>query len=163
MNATEAVRELAAHLYREHGHLTASMLLDAARDPSSPAHDAFEWDDSTAAEAYRLEQSRRYLRLVKVEGRPLFHVPAFVEADHVRRLLHEEGQYRIALDIQRGTNDFEAALSALINRVQSVQKSLDEFLTTAGEARPEHQAQAETIRSRWNMFRDALTGENAPS
>jgi len=49
------------------GNATPQALLDAARDPASPAHKWFEWDDTKAAEQYRLVQARYYLRSITVE------------------------------------------------------------------------------------------------
>lgn len=47
-------------------------LVNDARPLSSPIHDYFEWDDAEAAEAYRREQARYYLRsiCIKAEGLP---------------------------------------------------------------------------------------------
>ena len=42
--------------------LTAQNLLDANRDADAPLHDAFEWDDTAAAEAYRLNQAAHIIR-----------------------------------------------------------------------------------------------------
>lgn len=44
--------------------VTPESLLAAARKKRSPIHDLFEWDDEVAAEAYRLEQARYFLRSV---------------------------------------------------------------------------------------------------
>lgn len=41
-------------------------VVDSARSISSPLHPFFEWDDSKAAEAYRKQQARLYLRCIKV-------------------------------------------------------------------------------------------------
>ena len=46
------------------GPISPQMVLDRARDESSPLHDCFEWNDTTAAEKYRLVQARVLLRLV---------------------------------------------------------------------------------------------------
>jgi hypothetical protein len=48
------------------GRLTASQTVDAARDPSSPIHDEFIWDDSVAAAKYRLIRARALIRSIKV-------------------------------------------------------------------------------------------------
>lgn len=48
------------------GRLEARDVLEAARDESSPLHTCFEWDDSTAAEVYRLDQARRICREIHV-------------------------------------------------------------------------------------------------
>lgn len=44
--------------------VTPETLLAEARKKRSPIHDLFEWDDQVAAEAYRLEQARYFLRSV---------------------------------------------------------------------------------------------------
>lgn len=49
------------------GDASPQALLDAARDPASPAHKWFEWDDAKAGEQYRLIQARYYLRSITVE------------------------------------------------------------------------------------------------
>lgn len=46
--------------------LSASDLVDDARHESSPLHVMFEWDDSVAAEAYRIDQAEGVIRRVKV-------------------------------------------------------------------------------------------------
>ena len=49
------------------GRITAHAVLDAARPESSPIHDCFDWNDSEAAEKWRLEQARELIRRVKIE------------------------------------------------------------------------------------------------
>lgn len=56
-------------LESQHGALTPEIVLDEARKKTSPLHDAFEWDDTEAANRWRLEQARHLiiqLRIVKV-------------------------------------------------------------------------------------------------
>ena len=48
------------------GRLTSEEVLRSARDPDCPLHPAFEWDDTAAAEAYRLEQARYLIRSIEV-------------------------------------------------------------------------------------------------
>lgn len=50
-------------LVKQYGDVTAERVLDSARPKNSPLHDEFTWDDSAAAEAYRLEEARRLIRL----------------------------------------------------------------------------------------------------
>ncbi len=45
----------------------ARKVLEHARDPRSPLHKYFEWDDNKAAEAYRLEQAGRLVAFVTIE------------------------------------------------------------------------------------------------
>lgn len=48
------------------GVLTAGIVLFAAQKVRSPLHKQFEWDDTAAAEEYRLTQARSMLRSVEV-------------------------------------------------------------------------------------------------
>lgn len=71
MVAPEAIEEtvlqqdVEARLRRlqdRHGRITPRSVVDDARNPESPLHGFFEWDDSKAAEAYRLDQARALIR-----------------------------------------------------------------------------------------------------
>lgn len=55
-----AVRELAS------GKLTARDVLERARDPDSALHRYFEWDDSEAAEKFRLIQAHGLIKRARV-------------------------------------------------------------------------------------------------
>jgi len=56
----------------EHGTLTPALVVDLARDPEHPLHSRFEWDDSVAAEKWRLEQAGQLLRVTykPIPGKP---------------------------------------------------------------------------------------------
>lgn len=47
----------------EFGTLTPELVVDVARDPEHPLHTRFEWDDSIAAEKWRLTQAGEILRV----------------------------------------------------------------------------------------------------
>lgn len=57
-------------IHDEHGSLTAALVVDVARDPDHPLHARFEWDDTVAAEKWRLEQAGQLLRVVKLPPNP---------------------------------------------------------------------------------------------
>ena len=48
------------------GQLTPSAVIGEARKPESLLHPLFDWDDASAAEAYRLDQARTVIRSVHV-------------------------------------------------------------------------------------------------
>lgn len=62
---TDEVRNALADLERK-GRLTADEVVSAARDPASPLHRHFDWDNDVAADSWRIEQARRLIRGVKV-------------------------------------------------------------------------------------------------
>jgi len=48
------------------GRLTPESVIAKARNPKSPLHDRFEWDNSAAAHQHRLQQARGLIRSVMV-------------------------------------------------------------------------------------------------
>ena len=53
-------------LEKIHGEITPRIVLDDARDENAVLHPCFEWDDSKAAEAYRLNQAGMMIRALVV-------------------------------------------------------------------------------------------------
>lgn len=67
---TESMTQVAAALRALEsaaGRLAPADVVEAARDPQSPLHSHFEWDDTDAARKYRLDQARTLIRSVKIE------------------------------------------------------------------------------------------------
>ena len=56
-------------IYDAHGKLTPKIVLDEARDEEHPLHSRFDWDDTTAAEKWRLNQAHELIQSVKVSYR----------------------------------------------------------------------------------------------
>lgn len=54
-------------LERETGRLLPDDVIEAARDPSSPLHPYFTWDDTEAAIKQRRHEARQLIRRVKIE------------------------------------------------------------------------------------------------
>lgn len=75
--------------------LTPKALLDLARDPTSPAHPHFEWNDTLAGEQYRLVQARFFIRSIEIviDGAP--RTRAFHEVTIVRDVNRFEPTDRI--------------------------------------------------------------------
>lgn len=64
---SEKITERLRELEQENGRLLPLDVVNAARDPDSPLHSHFEWNDSDAAEKYRLMQARTLIRSVRIE------------------------------------------------------------------------------------------------
>lgn len=75
---------------------TPESVLAAARSKRSPLHGEFEWDDSEAAQRYRLEQASYLLRVIKVnvvvQDREPVKVRAFVQ-------LKQRQEYRPVIEV----------------------------------------------------------------
>ena len=65
-----SLRDHLRAIHDEHGTLTAALVVDVARHPDHPLHSRFEWDDTVAAEKWRLEQAGQLLRVVKMPADP---------------------------------------------------------------------------------------------
>lgn len=66
MKDTSFIRIEIDAIMRRFGRVTPEAVREAARDPASPLHDEFTWDDGEAAEAYRLEQARGLIRKIRI-------------------------------------------------------------------------------------------------
>ena len=64
--SVDVVLEAILKLERD-GRLTPEAVVQAAKNPKSPLHDRFEWDDSKAAFHHRIQQARELIRSVTVE------------------------------------------------------------------------------------------------
>lgn len=57
------------------GRLHPGDVVEAARDPKNALHPHFEWNDEAAAEAYRIDQARTLIRLVRISDEALDEPP----------------------------------------------------------------------------------------
>ena len=55
-----------ARIEGEHSNLTPELVLEESRNESAVLHPCFEWDDSIAAEKYRLDQAGYLLRNIVI-------------------------------------------------------------------------------------------------
>lgn len=61
------VQQIQAISDKNKGRITPEQVVNAARDPDSPIHHYFNWDDKSAGDAYRLDQARTLIRSVKIK------------------------------------------------------------------------------------------------
>ena len=59
-------KRLAEIAGRNNGSLTPDLVVEDAKDTSSPLHELFEWDDGVAGHKYRIEQARQVITSVRV-------------------------------------------------------------------------------------------------
>lgn len=79
------------------GILQPRAVIDAAREPESPLHSQFEWDDTKASESWRLHQARQLIRVVVAyepvgDGKQIAH-RVFVSLTPDREI--DYGGYRV--------------------------------------------------------------------
>jgi len=117
----DKVAKLIRQLYRQHGGtLHPADIVEAARDPASPLHRMFNWDDSTAADEYRLWQARKLIARVRVSVPVTPTKTITVRAYHALR--SERGGYRHTRDIISDADLRESLLSQLADDLAGVRE-----------------------------------------
>lgn len=124
IKAADAAREL-KRLQRL-GRLQPPDVVEAARPEEAVLHPAFEWDDSTAAEEYRLEQARRLIRAVQVveKGRAPRSIYAYVP--------QTGNGYEAITALVQSPDRFTLALGEALKDLASAQQRVDELKEAAG-------------------------------
>lgn len=99
------------------GELTPDDVVKDARNPNSPLHSFFEWDDGAAADQYRLNQARGLIRSVVAiyvsDDKPAIRTRAYVHvaepgAQHYRETTHALSQAKTRkLVLQRAWNELQ--------------------------------------------------------
>lgn len=96
--------------------VSASQILEKARDSSTELHKCFEWDDSIAAEKYRLHQARMVVcNLVIKQDESKEGAPQ-------RRLLHKTentGGYKPLSLIVRNQTEYEKLLEQAMSELRA--------------------------------------------
>jgi hypothetical protein len=64
---TQVIKKEMESIENRFGMITPRRVLDVARNEKSPLHNLFEWDDSAAAENYRLLQAGQMIVRIKVQ------------------------------------------------------------------------------------------------
>lgn len=94
----QIARELEEIAVRNANVLSPHDVVAFARDPATALHAQFEWDDSAAAQAYRLEQARHIIRVTVTIEAPEHDPPrrVFVSLMNDRT---PDGGYRLLRDV----------------------------------------------------------------
>jgi hypothetical protein len=94
------------------GWLTPAMTLEASRSENAVLHSFFEWDDTEAAERYRLDQARYVIRSVEVES------------------IYEDGptDIRAFVEVREGKVSRFISISEAMSSVELRQQQIEEAL-----------------------------------
>lgn len=113
------------------GRLSPEIVVQSARDPASPLHSRFEWDDTKAAEEHRRSQARTLIRSVRVEFRTetfSFTAPAYIREPGLARVAGYISTGRLASDEDKARE----AVVAEFSRASSALKRAQEVATALG-------------------------------
>lgn len=117
-------------LYFDHGKLTAEMLAEDSKDPSSPFHgDVWSMTDAEAAWEHRLELCRQIIRKAKIQ---IIEAETEIVRVQVREWVNEErgDGYSPYLDVMREPERKAAYTQKLRRRMSSLAaelRAVDEF------------------------------------
>lgn len=104
------------------GELTAQKLLQANKPVDAPLHDEFEWDDSVAAESYRLEQARHIINcLVTVKENSAEPVRAFFN------IVRQSPNYQHIETILRSSDTTELLLKTALSELVAFQRKYSQL------------------------------------
>jgi hypothetical protein len=113
------------------GKLLPPDVVEESRPRNAPLHPAFEWDDTTAGEKYRVFQARNLIKAVRVvnietgESAPVFiHIPK----------ANGEQYYQDTTVAVQNVDEFVLAVEGLAKKVTGAQRALDD-LRAAAEGR----------------------------
>ena len=122
----QAVGEALTAIRAAKGTLIPADVVEAARNPDSPMHAAFTWDDSEAAHMHRLSEARRLIVSIRVLNSPIGKpVQAFVNVktpDHgrsyvptVEAMNDDEMRARVLAEVRSFVEGLERKWSHLVD------------------------------------------------
>ena len=127
MKKSELEKILKGIQKRNGGVLRPENVVETARPPGSALHSFFTWDDSEAAEKWRLEEARTLIRtvtIVQVNSQKLFRTPVFVR--DVTIPSGEQGYSDI-----RGITEMEAKMKTLSYELERAEGALNRAISIA--------------------------------
>jgi len=134
---------------RVYGNLENRTIWTASQAPASPLHDAFEWDNRTAADKFRDEQARKLKQSIEVEIR-------FVDG-HTATAPLTIALQRTEIEVQRGNRTplrVETIVRVLSNK-QKVEQMLEEAMEQLAAWRERYRC-LEEISQVWKAVDVAL-------
>lgn len=137
--SAEVVAKHIEKLATKYGECTKEQFLDSARSERSVLHKLFEWDDTVAAEKYRLHQAQMIICSLKVTVIEEDHAPiitrAFVTTEerttgyvHIRDAMSdEEKRAKVIEEAKRDAQWYIDKYNGLIE-LSNVIAAMDEFV-----------------------------------
>ena len=112
-----ALAELERIRQENGGILKAEAVVESASDITSPLHDQFQWDDTKAAEEWRLQQARQLIRTVIVIL-PNYSKPTSAYVSLMDDRTQDNGGYRTIVDVMSDTSLREKLLTEALADLQ---------------------------------------------
>ena len=132
MTQLEALKQIAN---RNGGLLRPQAVVDAARDEESPLHGAFCWDDTEAANRYRLIQAQELIRSFKITVEDCGQkcdVPVFVGVSSDRSGSSAENPYRFTEEVAKNEDLLATAVKDAMEQLRAI-KNRYSYLKQLGD------------------------------
>lgn len=124
----EIIAELKRIADANEGVLRPSDVVEAARVETSPLHSRFDWDDSEAAEKWRLHQARGLIRVtVEYIGTGEEKIPARVFVSLTTDRNEDGGGYRATAAVMADTDYRKQLLADALDEMQRFEKKYAEL------------------------------------
>lgn len=139
--SAQTVGETLERIEQRDGTVTKEAFLEESRPEDSPTHNMFEWDDTIAAEKYRLEQSRMIIADVVVtieRADEPKRVAGFVNVTYGKNNKAEYNSMEIAMqdDVKR-----KAVLANAFDELRTFENKYSEYQELAGVFAEAHKAE----------------------
>ena len=125
----QAIGEELERIEHQHGTTTPQRVRDEARDASATLHRCFEWDDSKAAEKYRLHQAASIICNVTVvhdQRNSGKETRAFVNVSSSRGV-GQQGAYISIATAMRNDDTREIVLKQAIRELKAARKKYSDY------------------------------------
>lgn len=110
-------------IHEKHGALKPTNVVEEARPEEAPLHPAFEWNDSIAAEEWRLHTARNLIRSVQV-----------ITSDNQKEAVYvsvvteqKEREYQPLAVVAKSPDLYAEAVYEAQQRIKAAKKSLDDL------------------------------------
>ena len=117
-------------LAKIHGYITPEIVLSAAKPKSSPLHSRFCWDDTTAANEYRILQAKELIRRIQVTYDITPNRSVSIRAFHnVSEMNDDDEETRFYVDVESALGSYRDQLLAQCARDMAAFKEKYRALT----------------------------------
>ena len=121
-------------------NVTPQQIVDRAKDEDSELHKCFTWDDTIAAQKWRLEEARKVVQLLVIDRSQETETEPPVRVFFKIGNTHDEG-YKQTVNILRNNDEYAALLKQALAELEAFQRKY----RTLSELEPVFDAISEVI------------------
>lgn len=129
--AETVVHEFEVLRKKDGGKLLPESIVERAKSARSPLHPFFCWDDTEAAQQFRLQQARTLIR--EIERLPADDPLASPQAAYVNVRIDKEQYYKPPSEVVDNQAEYASACRLLMNHIAGAQQTLAHLRELAGK------------------------------